>query len=684
MNFMRATLALSAVTFVATSSAASAHSKPVLAFRIEEGLNLNAFLRTGPVAAHVVLRNGHSPRIIIAFPAGNSGTGIWFAHRQTRLHWSLIGKPAPVSRHDAQGRPLHGVRFTTTTRASQLTIARTILSNIRVLRNYENSGHYARAVDVEPVRTQHALTWARNRLDGAPGYRLHVAVVHGHLHGRRITSDAAGAITLRITALTGDTPLTPLPMADLLNRKAAHDPAARRALAFLSYRQKFLAGSWRFDTYFGRDSLMSMRLLMPVLRPDAVEAGLRSVLSRLSPRGTVAHEEDISEFAILDHMKKDGTKSDAPVFNYHPRDETAMLAPVTAAWLLDDARGRARAAAFLRSRDDRYGDHHRKLGEDLVRNFANILKLAVPFARHHRARNLIALQHGEYAGDWRDSRDGLGGGRYPYDVNAVLIPAALSAIARLDRSGLLDPYLNRMDRKIFARAGAMARIWRNRAARFFDLRIGHRAARRQIRKYAAALHVPAHAALKSLPHGAMTFHALALDALGRPLPILHSDVAYALLFSYPRAATLDEDVNNAMRPFPAGLMTGAGMLVANPAYANRRLRARFGRGAYHGTVIWSWQQAMFAAGLARQLGRHDLPGHVRADLRRAQHRIWRVIEATRAMSNSELWSWRYGKGRYRAVAFGARKSDASESDAVQLWSTVYLAIRNPFAETPAR
>ena len=48
---------------------------------------------------------------------------------------------------------------------------------------------------------------------------------------------------------------------------------------------------------------MSVRLLMPVLSPPAVESGLSSVLARLSPDGEVAHEEDIGERAVVEHLK---------------------------------------------------------------------------------------------------------------------------------------------------------------------------------------------------------------------------------------------------------------------------------------------------------------------------------------------------------------------------------------------
>jgi hypothetical protein len=55
--------------------------------------------------------------------------------------------------------------------------------------------------------------------------------------------------------------------------------------------------------------------------------------------------------------------------------------------------------------------------------------------------------------------------------------------------------------------------------------------------------------------------------------------------------------------------------------------------------------------------------------------LWRAIAATRQVQSSELWSWRYAGGRYQVAAFGASGSDVDESNAAQLWSTVYLALK---------
>ena len=127
------------------------------------------------------------------------------------------------------------------------------------------------------------------------------------------------------------------------------------------------------------------------------------------------------------------------------------------------------------------------------------------------------------------------------------------------------------------------------------------------------------------------------------------------------------------------MLTDAGLLVANPAFADADIQRRFGRNAYHGTVVWSWQQALLAAGLQRQLQRKDLPAATLTRLRSAQQQLWAAIGNTRGMRTSELWSWTYADGRYQPAPFGQSSGDADESNAAQLWSTVYLALSPPAA-----
>ena len=689
MTMLRATATLLATAALFATAAlparGNADAKQRLSFDVEEGPNLNSFLREGPVAAHLLLRSGSDPRVLIAFPAGNSGVGLWFSHTNQPVRWTLRGRPQPLTTEDARGRPLYGITAEAMTNAADLSFKQAVLSSVRVLRDYQALGTFPAEVAASPTSRDSTITWARDRLDGAAGYRLSIQVIHGTLRADHVTAASDGKIVLKITALSGEVPLTPLWGGHLLNDQAQNDSAARNVLTFLSYKEKFLAGSWRFNTYFGRDTLMSVRLLMPVLATEAVEAGLGAVLTRLSSQGEVAHEEDIGEFAILDHVRATGEKSDAPTFNYNMIDGSFMLAPVAAQWLLDDARGRAQAAAFLKRMDGRR-DNPKTFGADLAGNFKFVLQAAARFAADPRAPNLIALKPGFDAGQWRDSNDGLAGGRFPYDVNAVFVPAALEAAGRFFESGLLASYLDSADGELFSHAKTLAAIWRDRAGSLFNVSVPNATARHAIRGYAASLRIADGAALKSLDDSAVSFPALALTADDKTIPVIHSDVGFELLFGPPASTALQVGVTALMRPFPAGLLTRVGVVVANPVYAAPAIQGKLTRSAYHGTVVWSWQQAVLAAGLQRQLQRQDLPPPIQADLRAAQGQLWEAIRAAHAMRNSELWTWTFAHGHFAIAPFGADAADADESNAAQLWSTVYLAIPAPkgSADLPER
>jgi hypothetical protein len=652
-----------------------------LQFRVTEGRVLNAFHRQGPVAAHLLLSSGNDPRVLVAFPAGNSGVGVWFEPVGVPVQWTP-GEMKGIERADASGRPLHGIVAEAVVDAKRLVVRDAVLGSVRVLRDFQLGVAYPQSVRTPARVSAHAVQWARDRIDGAPGYAVSIESLNGSASGGNgkplvLAPDRDGEpLHLRITALTGERPLTPLRAEGLFGPQAGNDVRSRQALQFLAYREKFLAGSWRFDTYFGRDTLMSLRLLMPGLRPEAVEDGLASVLERLDANGEVAHEEDIGEFAILRHRKEGAPGSpadDTPIYDYKMIDDDVMLAPVAAAWLLEQAEGRGRAAAFL-SRKTSAGE---TLGAALARNFAFVVRSAGPFAREPGARNLMSLKPGSNVGQWRDSEDGLAGGRYPYDVNAVFVPAALEAIARFHDAGVLRGYATATQREAFAAARAQADVWSTRAPPLFRVGIAASVARESIARYAKAQGIDPAPALASLAGPVLRFDALALDAGGKPIPVLHSDGGFALLFRQPDAQALDTMVAGMLRPFPAGLLTDAGLLVANPAYADAAIAAKFGRTAYHGTVVWSWQQALLAAGLARQLQRDDLPAATRKRLQDARQDLWHAIDATQAMRTSELWSWSYADGHYRMQPFGQGSGDADESNAAQLWSTVYLAIPRP-------
>ena len=660
------------------TAGAPASAKPDTAYQIEEGQNLNSFLREGPVAAHLLLRSGNDPRILVAFPAGNSGVGLWFERTGKPVKWRVERAPSPV-----RANGLNGIMTIASLDAQSLTIKQAVLSNVRFLRDYQAVGRFPDEVRTSPMITGSTIRFKRDRLDGALGYELVLRVLGGRVEDGKILAGSDGRIRMEITALTGDQPLTPLPINEILNSSAAADPAARNALAFMSYREKFLAGSWRFNTYFGRDTLMSIRLLMPALRPAAAEAGLNSVFARLSPNGEVAHEEGISEFAILQNRKA-GHNSDAAELDYNMVDDDFMLAPVTADYLTRVGATRAKSYLSGSLKSEAQLGARETVGAALVRNLRFVMDQAAPFAANPSAGTLIAIKPGRMAGQWRDSDEGIGRGRYAFDVNAALVPAALDATAQMLRAGLLDPFLTSDDRAAFAKAGAMAKVWHDKAAPMFRVEYSPQEAEKKISAYAASVGVPSAPAITALSGKPLVYHAIALDTDGNPVPIIHSDEGFILLFGQPSPADLDTYVGAAMMPFPAGLMTDIGLLTANAAFVDKEAQSRFPSSAYHGAAVWSWQQALFAAGLERQLERGDLPSDVRARLVASQSSLWRVIRATRALQSSELWSWKYEDGRYQVVPFGAGRDDVDESNAAQLWSTVYLAVQPPKASVAGK
>jgi hypothetical protein len=142
--------------------------EPRLSFDVNEGPNLNSFLREGPVAAHLLLRSGLDPRILIAFPAGNSGVGLWFSHTTQPVRWALQGKPQPLITKDARGRPLYGMTAEAiATGAADLGLKQAVLSSVRVLRDYQALGTFPAEVAASPTTQDSTITWARDRLDGA-------------------------------------------------------------------------------------------------------------------------------------------------------------------------------------------------------------------------------------------------------------------------------------------------------------------------------------------------------------------------------------------------------------------------------------------------------------------------------------------------------------------------------------
>jgi len=120
--------------------------------------------------------------------------------------------------------------------------------------------------------------------------------------------------------------------------------------------------------------------------------------------------------------------------------------------------------------------------------------------------------------------------------------------------------------------------------------------------------------------------------------------------------------------------------VANPALTDRASDyTTFDRGHYHGTVVWSWQLLLVERGLMRQLERcRKLAARSASELER---RIGELLGGLRAaeqrvggLRSSELWTVRVAGGRFEPIAYGHASGHTAESNALQLWSDLNLAV----------
>ena len=197
-----------------TGAGARANAAEPLQFRIQEGDVENAFYQDGPVAAHLLLSSGTNPRILVAFPAGNSGTGIWFDPTSAAVNWKLETL-RPASSTDAKGRPLHGIEADLSLSSpAPLKIKDAVLGSIRVLRDYQLKVPYPRETAARGKQNGNTLAWSRDRLDGAPGYEIALTAENGSIVAAgkswSLTPDAAGKpLRVHLRALTGEKPLTP-------------------------------------------------------------------------------------------------------------------------------------------------------------------------------------------------------------------------------------------------------------------------------------------------------------------------------------------------------------------------------------------------------------------------------------------------------------------------------------------
>jgi hypothetical protein len=287
---------------------------------------------------------------------------------------------------------------------------------------------------------------------------------------------------------------------------------------------------------------------------------------------------------------------------------------------------------------------------------------------------------------------GIAFGRYAFDVNAGLVPGALEAAQVL--------YTRFENTTKATEAGDMLTAWQG-VEELFLITEPLATVQANVTSYATAVEVDDTADQLEADSGTdYSFYGISLDGAGTPLPVMHTDHGFVMEFTSPSEEYLVRVASTISKDFPAGLMSEVGVMVANPAFAaadftvtdpknlsdpaddveDVAVRSVFTNSHYHGAVVWSWQQALLASGIRRQIERDDIDAATKTALQQAECKLWDTIDAAEEVRAGELWSWAAkADGGLEYQAFGYNRNDVDESNAAQLWSTVYLVVQRPAA-----
>jgi hypothetical protein len=640
----------------------------------------------------------------VAWPAGNSGVVVFFSPKggeNGTLAISLTNSSSTGNQLDAvfekagSGNPVVGVTGSIELNTTA-TLDLAILGSIRTIRDFTEGPSL-----LQPS-IQNSIKFTVKGNDTIELTRLWL--------------DNTTTTTLTFTSTSGATPKINNQTVDLeagtytfnasfnypqlkqLDNQEILDPSAQSlqaqnltqvdSLSFLSYTDKLLAGGWRFLTYFGRDTMISLLLTEPILstgQGSATEAVIGAVLERLNKTdGSACHEETIGDYATYLNLQENIT-STAPQYDYKMIDSDYYLPVILADYLTKNSNGQSRADAFLSKKATvnpaNAGLTYHQLA---LINAEKIMNTSAPFAAPggQTKANLIHLKDGQVVGEWRDSEFGIGGGRIPYDVNTALVPAALNAIASLASAGFFPEHADWNET-----AAQYAQVWEDQTLSFFEISVPAAEARDLVDSYVSnnSLPFPSHA---DTINSTVTYHALSLDGNNNQsqVKVMNTDDCFRLFLlnttsDSQLSSFLSQTADHILNPFPVGLRTELGLVVANPAYGGDPVyAANWTRADYHGTVVWSWQLSMMAKGLERQIGRCQDEklqwcGNetIKGKVVQAYNVLWDTIEANQAYLTNEVWSWTFSDGAFEFTPFGDLST--TESDVVQLWSLTFLAVR---------
>ena len=640
-----------------------------------------------------------SPRMVVAFPAGNSGLVAYFAPENgingtlsfRVVNDSSYGLPYPIS--PMPTNPTAGVNGTFGLTGvvefnSSANLVLAILGSVRSVRDFAEGTSVLNPIVQNATETRMLsdgrMEIHRRWLDNVTTMDLTFGSVNGTNMTLSNSTILFPAGRYAFNASFNYTQLPQLSPSSVLNAASVNQSASVYAqdLSFLSYSSKILAGSWRFLTYFGRDSMIAMMLLQDKLSATAIEGGIGAVLDRMNMTGSLTHEETIGDYATLTNLEMNIT-STQPSLDFKMIDTDFYLQPLMVQYFLQNPLSKNRSQSFLAQHAvTDFNNSAYSYLQLALRNAKLVLDITAPFAAkgNQTKDNLIHLREGQIVGQWRDSTYGIGGGRIPFDVNTALAPAALRAISRLAQAGIYN------ESSWIHQANQQAQVWEDMTLQFFEISISSSNASSLLQNYKMQSNFSGPVNNNSAE---VMYHAIALDGYNNQsqVKVMNSDDGfrhYMLNTTNQTQLTrfVNQTANNIQAVFPNGLKTDVGMIIANPAYGGDQDYAQnWTTGAYHGTVVWSFQQVLMAAGLQRQLARcqnsTNVPDFcsdpsVYLNVKAAYNSLWEGILSRPNQIRNEVFSWIYDNGTFNYAPLAALPApdggSQTESDVVQLWS----------------
>ncbi|QRW12614.1 dynein alpha chain, flagellar outer arm [Ceratobasidium sp. AG-Ba] len=625
----------------------------------------NYFYRSNLTAATLVLTNPNSVsvqtpnRMIVAHPAGNSGSlTYWLPYDNTNQNLTVTLEPGSL-RSAIGPNGLHGLQGTLLF-SSNAELGTTQIGSVRQVRDYVEGGGLSQSLfNFTVTQVDQSVVWFSRLWLNESVLTFDNGLTISERYGYELRFQAENGTRFEVTPSTNGTFTPPtvrviIPTdSSSLGRVSWSAQVNETNIPSPSVNQIFASDADATNNASLADVREQFAFLTSarVISSSAIETVIGAAIERVNyTDGHVAHEETIGDYATFVNINSGHPERGNSVFlDYKMKDTHYLILPQLLTWALYN--GTVDNATITRFLDTRAALQSNYTYRELLdRNVQYVMNTSRAFAQDPSDyRNLARIEPGVPVGNWRDSNPGIGWGIYPFDVNTALQPAALHAIADLAALGVLASGLETIARE-------WGDIWEREAPKFFRSVVGVGDAESRLVNYVQQTNLSTDLLYGN---GSLNDTSSTLSNITMT-PKNVTIYGLSLLENGTSVRDLISAVLDALQPFPRGLLTNIGQLVANPAYdPNVTKTTELSRAAYHGTVSWSWQTSLMALGVRRVVDscqRQNPAGLLAAGLQkpewcgdsellgaliRAQDNLGKAVAGSGPQVYSEVWSWTY-------------------------------------------